>query len=146
METPDRLALLQKFIGREFTVSPSPFMRWLKPIVLIAEPGHLEFRYLIRNEMTNPLGILHGGVTSAIIDDLIGATLFTLSAHESYVTLNNVIDYFAAAKEGEHIIAETQIIKKGSQVVNMQCEVWNERKTKLIAKGYSNMFKISAKK
>jgi acyl-coenzyme A thioesterase 13 len=146
METSERLALLQKFIGKEFGLSPSPFMRWLKPIVVIAEPGHLEFSYLIRNEMTNPLGILHGGVTAAIIDDLIGATLFTLSQQESYVTLNNVIDYFASAKEGDHIIAETKIIKKGSQVVNMQCEVWNESKTKLIAKGYSNMFKTGSKK
>ncbi|MBE9597815.1 PaaI family thioesterase [Pedobacter sp. MC2016-24] len=146
METLERLALLQKFIGKEFSVSPSPFMRWLKPVVVIAEAGHLEFSYLIRNEMTNPLGILHGGITAAIIDDLIGATLFTLSERESYVTLNNVIDYFASAKEGEHIIAETQIIKKGSQIVNMQCEVWNERKTKLIAKGYSNMFKTADKK
>ena len=35
---------LKTLIGKEFTDSPSPFMRWLNPIVVSAEKGHLEFQ------------------------------------------------------------------------------------------------------
>jgi acyl-coenzyme A thioesterase 13 len=141
----NRIEQLKLFIGKEFTESPSPFMRWLNPIVLSVEEGHLEFEYKIRPEWLNPIGRLHGGLTAAIIDDILGATMLSLTEPFFYITINNVIDYFATAKEGEKIIAETIIVKKGSQFVNAQCEIWNSKKTRLIAKGYSNLFKTQVK-
>lgn len=141
MSTATPLQQLQSFIGKEFTASPSPFMRWLRPVVVSAETGRLVFQYTIRQEMTNPMATLHGGITAAIIDDIIGATMLSFGEPVFYTTLNNSIDYFAPAKEGDVILAETTIIKKGNQIVNAQCEVWNEGKTKLLARGYSNMLK-----
>ncbi|WP_223608599.1 PaaI family thioesterase [Chryseobacterium sp. OSA05B] len=139
----DRLAQLQQFIGREFDQSPSPFMKWLNPIVLSAEEGHLEFQYTVRPEWLNPIGNLHGGVTAAIVDDIIGATMFSLNENSFITTINNVIDYFSTAKENDNIVAETKIIKRGRQFVNAQCEIWNADKTRLIARGTSNLFKIN---
>ncbi|MDP1746603.1 MAG: PaaI family thioesterase [Bacteroidota bacterium] len=146
METTNQLEVLQEHIGKEFTATPSPFMKWLKPTVLSAEQGKLSFQYAIRKEMINPIGTLHGGVTSAIIDDIIGATMFSFNEDCFYTTVNLVIDYFASAREGDTIIADTSIIKKGKQMVNAQCEIWNEDKTRLIARGYSNLFKTNIKK
>ncbi len=143
METNNHLKAIRQFIGKEFSESPSPFMLWLKPVVLKAEEGKLEFQYTVRKEMTNPIGILHGGVTAAIIDDVIGATMFAFGEEYFYTTINNVIDYFASAKLDDVIIAETQVIKKGKQFVNAQCEIWNADKTRLIAKGNSNLFKTA---
>lgn len=142
----DRLEQLQSFIGKEFTASPSSFMRWLNPMVLSAEEGHLEFEYTIRAEWLNPIGNLHGGITSTIIDDIIGATMFTLNDDAFYTTINNVVDYLSIAKKGQTIIAETRIIKRGKQFVNAQCEIWNKEKTRLIAKGTSNLFKANISK
>ncbi|HLW42633.1 MAG TPA: PaaI family thioesterase [Flavobacterium sp.] len=142
----DRLEQLQSFIGKEFTASPSSFMRWLNPMVLSAEEGHLEFEYTIRAEWLNPIGNLHGGITSTIIDDIIGATMFTLNDDAFYTTINNVVDYLSIAKKGQTIIAETRIIKRGKQFVNAQCEIWNKEKTRLIAKGTSNLFKTNISK
>ncbi len=139
----DRLAQLQQFIGKEFDQSPSPFMKWLNPIILSAEEGHLEFQYKVRSEWLNPIGNLHGGVTAAIIDDIIGATMFSLNENSFITTINNVIDYFSTAKENDNIVAETKIIKRGRQFVNAQCEIWNADKTRLIARGASNLFKIN---
>ncbi|AZA59516.1 PaaI family thioesterase [Chryseobacterium shandongense] len=139
----DRLEQLKQFIGKEFTQSPSPFMRWLNPIVLFAEEGQLEFQYIIRQEWLNPVGNLHGGITAAIIDDIIGATMYSLNEGSFMTTINNVIDYFSAAKENDIIVAETKIIKRGKQFVNAQCEIWNADKTRLIARGTSNLFKIN---
>lgn len=139
----DRLEQLKRFIGKEFTSSPSPFMQWLNPVVISAEEGRLEFQYTVRHEWLNPAGNLHGGITAAIIDDIIGATMFSLNEKSFITTINNVIDYFSTAAENDIIVAETKIIKRGKQFVNAQCEIWNEDKTRLIARGTSNLFKIN---
>jgi acyl-coenzyme A thioesterase 13 len=140
----DRLAQLKQFIGKEFTQSPSPFMKWLNPVILSAEEGQLEFfQYTIRQEWLNPVGNLHGGITAAIIDDIIGATMFSLNEKSFITTINNVIDYFSTAKENDIIVAETKIIKRGKQFINAQCEIWNADKSRIIARGISNLFKIN---
>ena len=84
--TEKRLLFLQSFIGKELSGSPSHYMNWLKPVVLSAERGELIFSYLVRKEMTNPAGLLHGGVTAGIIDDLIGATVYTLGLSSAFTT------------------------------------------------------------
>ncbi len=139
----DKLAVLKSFTGKEFTASPSPFMRWLNPVVVSADEGRIEFQYTVRQEWLNPMGNMHGGVTAAIMDDIIGATMFSLNEESFIVTINNSIDYFSTARENDPIIAETKIIKRGKQFVNAECEIWNADKTRLIARGTSNLFKIS---
>ncbi|MES2140204.1 MAG: PaaI family thioesterase [Bacteroidota bacterium] len=146
MNPNNQLEVLQSFIGKEFTASPSPFMLWLRPIVISAEQGKLSFQYTVRKEMMNPARTLHGGVTAAIIDDIIGATMFSFNEDYFYTTINNVIDYFASSKENDTIIADTLVIKKGKQIVNVQCQIWNAGKDRLIARAYSNLLKTDHKK
>ncbi|MDQ8006232.1 MAG: PaaI family thioesterase [Pedobacter sp.] len=140
--TNDRLKVFQSFIGREVVQSPSNFMNWLRPTVISAEKGSLHCSYIVRKEMTNPYGILHGGITAGIIDDLIGATVFTLGLKNVYTTVNNNIDYFAPAKEGDVITAKTSIVKQGKVIINLECEVYLPSKRGIIAKGCSNMLNI----
>lgn len=136
-----RVEHLKTFVGKNFTESPSPLMMWLNPHVISVEKGRVEFAFTVRHEWLNPIGNLHGGVTAAIIDDTLGVTMYTLEEPTFFTTINNVIDYFSAAKEGEEIIAETTILKLGKQFVNAQCDIWNADKSRLIARGYSNLFK-----
>lgn len=135
-----------KSFSEEFKNTSSPFTRWLNPVIVAAEEGHLKFEYTVRNEWLNPMNILHGGITSAIIDDTLGATALSLNESVFYTTINNVIDYFSTAKEGDKIIAETKIIKRGKQFINAQCEIWNIEKNRLIARGTSNLFKTEINK
>jgi len=137
---------LKNHIGKEVLESPSPFMNWLQPKMITVETGNLVFQYTIRKEMTNPFGTLHGGIIAAIIDDAIGATLISFGEPFYYVTVNLAIDYFASSKENDVIIATTSINKKGNTIVNAQCEVWNADKTRLLAKGYTNLLKTEIKK
>lgn len=143
MEKNKGVVFLQAFIGKEFTSSPSPFMHWLKPMVIAAEKGTLIFEYLVRKDMTNPYGQLHGGVTAALIDDIIGATIFSLDLPQQYTTINNVIDYFSPASVGDRIQAKTLIIKQGSKIIHVQCEVWHLGKDKLLARGLSNLLAVN---
>ncbi len=138
----ERLDALRIYIDQVVTGSPSHFMNWLAPVLLKAEYGVLECRYTVRKEMTNPYGILHGGATAGIIDDLIGATVYTMGLNDRYTTVNNYIDYFAPAAEGEEVLARTAIVKRGKTILNLQCEIFLPAKNRLIAKGYSNMLNI----
>lgn len=141
-EAQQRLINFQSLTGKEITNSPSPFMNWLKPTLISAEKGSLHCSYVIRKEMTNPYGILHGGITAGIIDDLIGATVFILGLQHRFTTVNNNIDYFAPAKEGDIITAKTIVVKQGKTIINLQCEIFLPAKNRLIAKGYSNMLNV----
>lgn len=116
-------------------------MRWLNPTLVKVEEGALEFSYVVREEMTNPLKVLHGGATAALIDDALGATIFTLGRSYLYTTVNLAVDYFSTAKAGDTIIAKTAMVKEGNKIMNAQCEVWNADKSRLIARGYSNLIK-----
>lgn len=141
-EAQQRLSNFQKQIGKEILNSPSHFMNWLRPTLISAERGELYCSYVVRKEMTNPYGILHGGITAGIIDDLIGATVFMLGSKSQFTTVNNAIDYFASAKEGDIITAKTAIVKQGRTIINLQCEIFLPSKNRLIAKGYSNMLNV----
>jgi acyl-coenzyme A thioesterase 13 len=88
------------------------------------------------------MGILHGGTTAAIIDDAVGAAVYFLGKPNWYTTVNLAVDYFASAKVGDTIIAQTSITKNGNKIVNTACEIWNADKTRMIAKGHSNLIKI----
>ncbi|GAB5472152.1 MAG: hypothetical protein Mars2KO_02510 [Maribacter sp.] len=136
------LTVLRSWIGKDSSASISPLMRWLNPTLLRVEEGELEFSYVIREEMTNPMGILHGGTTAAIIDDAVGAAVWSLGKPHMYTTVNLGVDYFASAKAGETIIAKTSITKNGNQIINTSCEIWNADKSRMIAKGHSNLIKI----
>lgn len=145
MQTNERLELFKTFIDQDFQphFTPSAYTRWLRPVARKAELGNLVFEYVVREDMLNPAGTLHGGVTAGIIDDLIGATVFTLNEEGHFhPTINLNIDYFAAARLNDTIIAETTIAKRGRQIVNLLCEVWNDDKTKLLARGTSNLMKV----
>lgn len=141
-DAQQRLLIFKSFIGKKVTQSPSHFMNWLQPTLISAEKGELYCSYTVRKEMTNPYGMLHGGMTAGIIDDLIGATVYILGLSHRYTTVNNNIDYFAPAKEGDIITAKTAVVKQGKIIINLQCEVFLPSKNRLIAKGYSNMLNI----
>jgi acyl-coenzyme A thioesterase 13 len=140
------LQFLKSQIGKETTNSPSPLMQWLKPVILAVEEGTIEFEYEVRPEWLNPIGTLHGGIIAAIVDDAIGATVFTYGEPVFYSTINNAIDYFSIAKEGQKIIALTTVTKKGRQLINAQCEIWNSERSRILAKGYSNLLKTTVQK
>ncbi len=133
------LALFEALVGKDSSESICPLTSWLNPTLLTAEAGKLEFSYVIREEMSNPMGNIHGGTTAAIIDDAVGATVFSLGKPNIYTTVNLAVDYFAPAKVGETIIAVASITKNGKQIINTSCEVWNADRTRMIAKGSSNL-------
>jgi len=129
-------------IGKESTNTPSPVGNWLKGVIREVDEGKLTIEFKIRPEMANPMGYVHGGIFSLIIDEIIGATIFTLNLKNYFVTINLNVDYFANIKIGELVIAKSSIIRQGKNIINAECKIFNSE-NKLLAKGSSNLIKNS---
>ena len=122
----------------------SPAGSWLEGTLVGAEEGQLVAKYEVKKEFTNPMGVLHGGVFGLIMDDLMGALVFSLDNEFAFTTINLSVDYLSAAKIGETIIAKATLVRKGQNVINCECNVTNEA-GKLLAKSNSNLGKTHIK-
>ncbi|MCU0445580.1 MAG: PaaI family thioesterase [Microscillaceae bacterium] len=129
---------LKNQIGKETTVSPSPFARWLKGTLLEVEVGAVKVAFEIRPEMANPMGILHGGVIAGMLDDVLGMATLTLGNSHFYATVNLALDYLASAKVGERVIVEAKIVRNGKQIIHAVGEI-NSESGKLLAKASTNL-------
>lgn len=133
-----RLEMLQGFVGKHFDRSPSPFAHWLGGKVVAASIDSVEFEFIVRNEMTNPAGMLHGGVIAGMIDDCMGVNFYVLETDYFYPTINLNIEYFYSAREGETVSVKTQLVKRGKTIINLRAEVKNQQ-DKVMAFATSNL-------
>ena len=136
-----RLLFLQQNIGLKMSKGLSPFGRWIDGVLLEAEEGRVKIEIEVRQEMCNPIGNIHGGAISGIMDEIMGIAVFSLGRENFYSTVNLAINYFATSDQGQKIIVKSNVIKPGKNVINVECEMWDEDEMKLLAKGTSNLFK-----
>ena len=139
--TNKTIEYFRTLIGKEFSDGPSAFGNWLAPIIVEINDGNITASYTVRKEMLNPAKMMHGGATAAIIDDVIGATLYCMELEFFYTTINLSVDYFSPAKLGNVLTAKTRIIKQGSKIIHAHCDVWNLETNTHVAKGHSNLIK-----
>lgn len=140
-----RLQLLQSFIGKPFSGSPSPYAKWLCGTVVSVNDKAVEFEFTVRKEMTNPVGMLHGGVISSMIDDCIGVNFMILGLENFYPTINLSVDFFNPASEDDKVLVRTELIKLGKTVINFNAVVINQNNGKPVAKASSNLAVSSIK-
>lgn len=134
-----RLQFLQSFVGKHFTGSPSPYAHWLNGKVIAVAEKAVEFEFEVRKEMTNPVGMLHGGVTAGMIDDCMGVNFMVLGLEKFYPTINLYIDYFNPAFENQTVIVKTKLEKLGKTIINIKAEVINKNTSKIVAQASANL-------
>jgi acyl-coenzyme A thioesterase 13 len=132
------LEYLQAHLGQRFSEGPSALGRWLDGTLVAAEEGALTADFQVRDEMLNPAGLLHGGVIAAIMDDLIGAAVYTLGQQHLFVSLNLNVDYLYGARLGETVRARAEVVKQGKKIMHVDCRLTNAD-GRLLAKGTSNL-------
>jgi len=130
-------------IGKIIEKSPSPAGNWLQTVLVEVNEGSLKAEFLVRKEMTNPLGTLHGGMITLIADEMIGATIATLELPNIFVSVNMNTDFLYPVKVGETVRAETEIIRKGKNIIHTECRLYNFQ-NKLVAKSSANNIKTNA--
>lgn len=127
-----------RYLGRKITDSLSPAGNWLELTLEGAERGEVTLSLLLKHDMTNPYGNIHGGMMSLLIDEAIGWAVVSLDAPQHYTSLNLNVDFLYAAAEGEKLIAKSKVIRHGKKIVHAECTVYNEAEV-LLAKAQSNL-------
>lgn len=136
------LQFFQGMIGQSMGNGPSPLAKWLNGKLLTAEEGLLTAEYTVREEMCNPGRILHGGIAAAIMDDLMGATIFSLGRENFFTSINLNVDYLYSVPVGGKVVAKAQVIRAGKKVIHIGCEIFDENQN-IIAKATSNLVATS---
>lgn len=143
--TPNpRLDFFRSQINQDMSTSISPLGRWLNGIIRAADFGHLVAEYVVRDELTNPAGVLHGGAASAILDDLIGAMVFTLGREFAFTSVNLNVDFLHAARLGDTITATAGVIRAGKNIIHCEGRIV-AADGRIIAKCATNLIQTSVK-
>lgn len=135
----DKLAWFQERIGRRTSEeSPSLFGRWLDGTLTVAERDRFVVEFDVRPEMVNPAGVLHGGVTAGMFDDVFGMLAMSkVTPRGVYLSINLHVDYLEGARLGDRLSLEVRTARHGGSILNMDGELAHEGR--LVAKASTIM-------
>jgi acyl-coenzyme A thioesterase 13 len=132
------LKKLKSIEGSVFSHTKSKAGKWLNYSLLQAHDGEVEVSLLVREDMTNPNGQLHGGMIGMICDELCGLAFYTKGMPTFYTTVNLSIDYLYAAPVDSVVIAKARVVRAGKKIANTECSLYNEEGV-LLAHATSNL-------
>lgn len=118
-----------------------PIARLLGMEMKALESGRAVFKMKVDERHHNPLGTMHGGVYCDLADAAMGwAYGATLSEGESFTTIELKINFLRAVRTGT-VTAEAKVVKSGSTLGYVECEVKDEQ-GRLVAKAASTCMKL----
>ena len=128
-------------IGKKLEGAP-PFTEWLDGRIVSCDVGELEMTFKVRPEMSNPTGLLHGGMHAAIIDDLVGMTTATLGEEGFMLSIDLHVNFLGKIPVGQMVKARARIVRSGKRIAHAVCEILDEQGN-LVARGDSNLVKTA---
>jgi len=143
-QTNSKVSYFKSMIGQKLENTPSPAGNWLSGTLLSFDHGYAKVAYEIRKEFCNPGQILHGGVSSLMLDDVIGMANFGLGSDFLMSSINLNVDFLAAAQLGEIVQVEAKLIRSGSNLNHWEAVIKKDS-GKIVAKASSNMIKTHVK-
>src|SRR5262249_54904804 len=129
-EMPPGRAELQRQL-----VDGDPFLRLLGLSFDEARCDAATLSVAYRADLTQPTGILHGGLHAILIDTAIAqALLTTIRPGFSVVTVRLDTNYFSPVRSGR-IAASARVVRKGKRIAHGEAVVIDEHET-MIARGW----------
>jgi len=132
--------LMRQHIGQRLPLNLSPVGRWLDGILEELHEDGATVSYEVREEMTNPAGVLHGGMAAAILDELTGATVMVMTGRY-FASVNLNMDYLAPARLGDRVFARTRLVRQGKRLAHVEGTL-RLASGEIIAKSTSNLIVI----
>ncbi len=96
----------------------------------------------IEEEHTNRGGTLHGGLSALLVDNIstIALTLPDGQAFSYGVSVNMDLSYMKAAKIGDEILIEANVLRRGRTLAFLEVELRNKATNELLVKGSHTKF------
>lgn len=139
-----QLEFLKSQIGKKLNKTPSAAGNWLAGTLVEIDNHHIKVSYEIRAEMCNPAKMLHGGIASLMMDDVIGMGNFVAGSEYLMTTINLNVDFLASAQVGEMLEVSAKLVRSGSNLNHWESIIRKES-GKIVAKASSNMIKTHIK-
>jgi uncharacterized protein (TIGR00369 family) len=118
--------------------NPNPITTWLDGTLIKASAGSITAEFTVREDQCNHAQVMHGGIITTILDEIMGMTLITVEIEHLYVTINLHVDFLYGAKAGEKVTAISEVYRVGKKIANGEGKVYNAE-GKLLAKSTSNL-------
>lgn len=136
--------LFKAQIGTKLDHMPSFAGNWLEGTLLEVGEKHVKVEFIVQKKFCNPGHVLHGGVASLMLDDVIG--MANVIASEEYLmsSINLSVDFLSAAKVGEKVIVTATLVRSGANLNHWEAIIKKDG-GKIVAKASSNMIKTHVK-
>lgn len=128
----------EQFLGKTVTESRSPAGNWLEFVLEGIDRGFAKISVVVRKDMCNPYGNIHGGMMALVMDEVIGWSVVSLDTSNNYTSLNLNVDFLYAIKQGDRLRAIAKVIREGKKIIHVECTVW-DMEGRLLAKSSSNL-------
>ena len=120
---------------------PPPVGRLVGFVLKSVEPGRAVFELEAEERHHNPMGTLHGGIYCDLADAAMGyAYAASLAEGETFTTIELKINFLRAVRKAT-LTAEARVVKAGSTLGYVECEVTDEA-GRLVAKAASTCMKL----
>ncbi|WP_169817515.1 PaaI family thioesterase [Algoriphagus vanfongensis] len=138
------LELFKSQIGKTLDQTPSAAGNWLAGTLMEIEVGQIKVSYTVSDRMCNPAKILHGGVASLMMDDVIGMANFVAESEFLMTSINLNVDFLSSARIGEQLFVSAKLVRSGSNLNHWEAVITKDS-GKVVAKASSNMIKTHVK-
>jgi len=117
-----------------------PFMELLGIRVASVEPGSVAFEFEPAEYMYSPLGNVHGGIVTVLLDTAMGCSFHTtLPAGVGYTTIELKINFLKSVTAGSGTLrAEGHVVHSGSRVATADARL-TDREGKMFAHATSTL-------
>ena len=118
-----------------------PFAKLIGMRLVDMRPNEAVVEIEMRDDLRQPSGVLHGGVTATLIDTAMAFAVRTyLTDSEPTATIDLTVHYLRPHLEGK-AICTARVVRPGKRIFTVSAEVHNEE-GKLIATGLSTYTRL----
>ena len=115
-DTNPVVELFRSAIGRQLEGAP-PVSQWLDGRIVSCGVGEIEVKFKVRPEMGNPVGLLHGGIQAAMMDEVIGMASATLGDKGFMLTIDLHTNFLGAGRGGGRPCwARARMVRTGRRI------------------------------
>jgi uncharacterized protein (TIGR00369 family) len=129
---------------REFaerSLSSLPFSKLIGMKLVDVRPDEAVISIEMRDDLRQPSGVLHGGVTATLIDTAMAFAVRTrLGMHEATATIDLTVHYLRPHTSGS-VACTAKVLRAGKRIFTVTADVVNEE-GKLIATGLSTYTRV----
>lgn len=119
-----------------------PFAKLIGMQLVDIRPNEAVIKIEMRDDLSQPSGVLHGGVTAAMIDTAMAFAVRTHLADDEFTaTIDLTVHYLRPHTSGT-VICTARVVRAGKRIFTVSADVENEE-GKLIATGLSTYTRLA---